>query len=183
MLGRSFLVASKATIDVGKGDMTMEVSGEVENFRRVEPELKVKEVPPNGSRPRMRGIQVRKRGIMKRRFMNQLIRASIGIASTEQTHRPTCSIIDAMKPFVDMFMASQGAEAIQWPDRLSDSSEDDEDEEETNVEGSDKGEAADDKVIEDDTATSYAYITDDVFNPRRLTIEGIVIREKITPIC
>ncbi|PPD94917.1 hypothetical protein GOBAR_DD08065 [Gossypium barbadense] len=67
-----------------------------------------------------------------------------------------------MKPFMNMFMASQGAEDIQWPDQLSDSSMDDKDEEEevNEIEG-EKGDAADDEETEDNDATPYVDITED----------------------
>lgn len=47
LLGRPFLATSKATIDVGKGEMMMEVGREVETFSCVEPEPKANEVFPN----------------------------------------------------------------------------------------------------------------------------------------
>ncbi|PPD94678.1 hypothetical protein GOBAR_DD08299 [Gossypium barbadense] len=77
----------------------------------------------------------------------------------------TC-MLEAMKPFMNMFMASQKEEGIEWPGQSNGSSMDDEDEEEkVDEEGSDKGEAADDEATEDHDATPYANTKEDVFTP------------------
>lgn len=47
LLRRPFLATSRAIIDVGKGEMTIEVNGEVETFKCVESEPKMKKVSPN----------------------------------------------------------------------------------------------------------------------------------------
>lgn len=56
-------------------------------------------------------------------------------------------MLELMKPFVDTFMANQREEVKQWLDWWSDSFEgEDNDEEETDGEGSDKGELANDEA-------------------------------------
>ncbi|PPD85413.1 hypothetical protein GOBAR_DD17648 [Gossypium barbadense] len=79
-----------------------------------------------------------------------------------QDLRYNARMLEAMKPFMDMFLAKE--------------------EEEVDENGSDEGEAANDKAAEDDDVTHYANTTKDVFTPACPTTEGVVIQEQSTPI-
>ncbi|KAA3487849.1 Retrovirus-related Pol polyprotein from transposon opus [Gossypium australe] len=100
LLGRTFLATSRATIDVGRGEFTMNIDGEVEFFRCVCPDPKTREFLAYsgqfqaigllynhagddgrcfkwcvfaGSRAKMRGIRVKKKGVVARQTVNQFV--------------------------------------------------------------------------------------------------------------
>ncbi|PPD83315.1 hypothetical protein GOBAR_DD19750 [Gossypium barbadense] len=88
-------------------------------------------------------------------------------------------MLEAMKPFVNTFMESQGLDTIQWAARPGDLSEGENDgEEEANVKRNDKSEVADDEVLEGDEMTSHVKGMEDVFTPA----QDVDLGEQSTPI-